>query len=254
MDLSLVMFKADGTRRDFPVTKDRIVLGRKPTCDLRIPLSSVSRQHCEIEIDGDTAILRDLGSSNGTFHNQMRVHEQELAPGDEVKIGPMIFTVVMNGEPAEIEPVRSYIDGRGDEEGAGRNDREDTQQPGTGSESAGAGGEGDGEEADFPVQDRQEEPVPAAPQAPSEAEASADEQHLLEGETLDALEDGQGSSDEDADLDDPLAALERMAEAEAGTDDAEPDFSTGADADEDDDELRLLEEEDQDQGQSPRKR
>ena len=41
MQVTLVMFKADGTRRDFPLKKDRIVVGRKNTCDLRIPLSSV---------------------------------------------------------------------------------------------------------------------------------------------------------------------------------------------------------------------
>ena len=62
MEVSLVMFKADGSRRDFPLAKERIVIGRKHDCDLRIPLTSVSREHCEIVLQEDDRVqLRDLG-------------------------------------------------------------------------------------------------------------------------------------------------------------------------------------------------
>ncbi|MEM1212921.1 MAG: FHA domain-containing protein [Planctomycetota bacterium] len=111
----LVMFKADGNRRDFAVNKDRIVVGRKANCDLRIPLTSVSRQHCELRLDGDQIKLRDLGSSNGTFHNSIRVQEAALSAGDEVVIGPVVFTVVVDGQPEEIKPVRTIIGGADDE-------------------------------------------------------------------------------------------------------------------------------------------
>src|SRR5688572_27234320 len=110
MQVSLVMFKSDGTRRDFPVSRDRLIVGRKNNCDLRIPLSSVSRQHCEIRVEGDTVKVRDLGSSNGTFHNSIRVQEAVLAPGDEVVVGPVVFTVVINGEPTTIKPVKSSME------------------------------------------------------------------------------------------------------------------------------------------------
>jgi len=43
MDVSLVMFKADGSRRDFPLKNAKTVVGRKNTCDLRVPLNAVSR-------------------------------------------------------------------------------------------------------------------------------------------------------------------------------------------------------------------
>ncbi|MEM6393707.1 MAG: FHA domain-containing protein [Planctomycetota bacterium] len=117
MQVMLVMFKADGNRRDFTVAKDKIVVGRKANCDLRIPLTSVSRQHCEISTDGDTIKVRDLGSSNGTFHNSIRVQEAELAAGDELVIGPVVFTVVVDGQPDEIKPVRTILGG-GSEESA----------------------------------------------------------------------------------------------------------------------------------------
>jgi len=104
MKVVLVMFKADGTRRDFGVEKPRIVIGRTSSCDLRIPLSSVSRQHCEVSVDGDAIKLRDLGSSNGTFHNHIRVQEASLHAGDEIVIGPVVFTVTVDGNPATIQP------------------------------------------------------------------------------------------------------------------------------------------------------
>ena len=109
MQATLVMFKADGSRRDFPLQNGCMVVGRKNSCELRIPLSSVSRQHCEISVDGDTVRLKDLGSSNGTYHNSIRVQEAELEPGDEIVVGPVVFTVVIDGIPANIEPVHSIV-------------------------------------------------------------------------------------------------------------------------------------------------
>lgn len=109
MEASLVMFKADGMRRDFPLRPGALVVGRKNSCELRIPLSSVSRQHCEISVQGDTIKLRDLGSSNGTYHNSIRVQEAELSAGDEVVVGPVVFTLVVDGVPGEINPVRTIV-------------------------------------------------------------------------------------------------------------------------------------------------
>jgi len=115
MQAALVMFKADGTRRDFPLSKPRTVIGRTVSCDLRIPLASVSRQHCELLLEGEDLRLRDLGSSNGTYHNAERVQEVVLTAGDEVIVGPVVFTVVINGRPEEIEPVRTVVEKGGRE-------------------------------------------------------------------------------------------------------------------------------------------
>jgi pSer/pThr/pTyr-binding forkhead associated (FHA) protein len=109
MDASLVMFKSDGQRKDFPLRKAVTVVGRKSTCDLRIPLSSVSRQHFKLQQENGKIMLRDLGSSNGTFYNGQRVLEAELKAGDQVRVGPVTFTVVVDGKPADIEPVRTVL-------------------------------------------------------------------------------------------------------------------------------------------------
>ncbi len=104
MDVLLVMFKADGSRKEFPISKTRIKIGRTQRCELRVPLSSVSREHCEILIEKDGVTLRDLGSSNGTYHNHKRVQVAPLKAGDEIAIGPVVFTVVINGQPARLQP------------------------------------------------------------------------------------------------------------------------------------------------------
>lgn len=108
-NVSLVMFKSDGTRRDFPLAKQRVVVGRKANCDLRIPLTSVSRQHCQITVDGEKIAVKDLGSSNGTYHNSVRVQEASLSAGDELVVGPVVFTLVVDGQPGQIKPVRTIV-------------------------------------------------------------------------------------------------------------------------------------------------
>ena len=110
MNAKLVMFKSDGTRRDFTLRKQRMVVGRTSTCDLRIPLSSVSRKHCEILIESSAVKLRDLGSSNGTIRNGNRVQDTSLEPGDRITVGPVVFTLVVNGQPQQIEPVPTVVE------------------------------------------------------------------------------------------------------------------------------------------------
>ena len=103
MEITLVMFKKDGARRDFPLPKARSVIGRINTCDLRIPLSAVSRNHCEVYAERGTVKVRDLGSSNGTFHNGTRIRgEVALNPGDRIQVGPVIFTLMIDGVPAKL--------------------------------------------------------------------------------------------------------------------------------------------------------
>lgn len=101
MQAVLVMFRSDGERRSFSLTRDITVIGRREDCDLRIPLGDVSRKHCRLVRDGDTLRLEDLGSSNGTFHNGRRVQEVTLGPGDSIQVGPIVFVLQIDGVPAE---------------------------------------------------------------------------------------------------------------------------------------------------------
>src|SRR6185503_15270164 len=106
MQVVLVMFRADGERRSFSLPRTVTVIGRREDCDLRIPLGDVSRKHCRFIADNDTLKIEDLGSSNGTFHNGVRIQEAIVNPGDSVQVGPVMFVVQIDGVPAdeEIQP------------------------------------------------------------------------------------------------------------------------------------------------------
>jgi pSer/pThr/pTyr-binding forkhead associated (FHA) protein len=107
MDAKLVMFKANGNRKDFSIKAGLTVIGRGEDCDLRVPIMSVSRRHCELANEGEAVKVKDLGSSNGTYINNQRVNEAELSAGDRLVIGPIVFTVQINGQPEEIKPVKT---------------------------------------------------------------------------------------------------------------------------------------------------
>ena len=104
MNVTLVFFKSSGSRKDIPLRAGRYVIGRTPDADLHLPLPSVSRRHCEIVVDDKGPRARDLGSSNGTFLNDMRLtSETALGPGDTIVIGPCRFAIQINGQPATLK-------------------------------------------------------------------------------------------------------------------------------------------------------
>jgi predicted component of type VI protein secretion system len=101
MGVVMVMFRPDGQRRSFSVTRDMTVIGRREDCDLRIPLGDVSRKHCRLILDGDTIKVEDLGSSNGTYRNGERVQQTKVSAGDTLQIGPVVFVLQVDGFPAD---------------------------------------------------------------------------------------------------------------------------------------------------------
>ncbi len=113
MNVRLVMFREDGTRVDFPLTKPVTMIGRKEACDIRIPLAEVSRRHSAVYVDDVAVRVKDQGSANGTYVNNQRVADEKLAPGDHLIIGPVVFTVQVDGDPGEIRPVRTKLKRRG---------------------------------------------------------------------------------------------------------------------------------------------
>ncbi len=103
MQVVLVMFRADGQRRSFSVVRESTVIGRREDCDLRIPLAEVSRKHCRLVREENSIRVEDMGSSNGTYHNEQRVQEATLSPGDTLRVGPVTFMIQIDGVPADEE-------------------------------------------------------------------------------------------------------------------------------------------------------
>lgn len=80
-------------RAPVPVSSERsLIIGRSRGCDLRLPDSDASRRHAEIYEAADGYVLRDLGSTNGTFVNDRNVQEHRLEPGDRIRIGSSEMT------------------------------------------------------------------------------------------------------------------------------------------------------------------
>jgi diguanylate cyclase (GGDEF)-like protein len=66
--------------------KGLIVLGRANDLPMTIADSGISRRHCEIDYTGNHTMIRDLGSTNGTFVNGVRITQQELKDGDKIQL------------------------------------------------------------------------------------------------------------------------------------------------------------------------
>ncbi len=107
MDVKLVVFKRDGRRKSISLKEFPTVIGRNEKCDLQIPILTVSRQHCQIDFSNDMLILKDFESSNGTYVNNEKIRETKLEAGDRIVVGPVVFTVQIDGQPAEITPVKT---------------------------------------------------------------------------------------------------------------------------------------------------
>jgi diguanylate cyclase (GGDEF)-like protein len=63
-----------------------ITLGRVGDVDIPINDLGISRKHCALLFHKGKAVLKDLGSTNGTFLNGKRVAEAELREGDKIQI------------------------------------------------------------------------------------------------------------------------------------------------------------------------
>jgi hypothetical protein len=75
----------DGRR--VQIGTEPLVIGRLPECGVVLADSNVSRRHAELRRAGDSVVLTDLGSTNGTRVNGAPIRERILASGDEVSVG-----------------------------------------------------------------------------------------------------------------------------------------------------------------------
>ncbi len=128
MDFQLVIVRGRGANSTVKLGDGVTTVGRQDECQLRIKSSQVSRRHCELFEKKGLLLVKDLGSSNGTYVNGKKIDGQRvLEPGDELMIGQVTFKV-SKGEtgskaaaagpkpgdtavvPAAVKPVASDTD------------------------------------------------------------------------------------------------------------------------------------------------
>jgi hypothetical protein len=85
--LSASLSLDDGSGRTYDLTQGSHVIGRGQDSSFRLPDTGVSRRHLEINWDGHTATLTDLGSTNGTTVNGNPVQTWQLNDGDVIRVG-----------------------------------------------------------------------------------------------------------------------------------------------------------------------
>jgi transcriptional regulator with GAF, ATPase, and Fis domain len=102
---SVVLAVVDGPSRGAraAVGSEIARIGTADGNDLVLLDRTVSRFHCELSVRGNTIIIRDCGSTNGTLIDGVRVREAEIPPGTLVRIGGSAFRVELGEEPAFVE-------------------------------------------------------------------------------------------------------------------------------------------------------
>jgi pSer/pThr/pTyr-binding forkhead associated (FHA) protein len=94
MDVTLRVTQGKNVGQDVPIPGKKFLIGRAEDCHLRAGSDLISRHHCIIIIEDGYLSLRDFGSKNGSYVNDERVGgECELKHGDQLRVGPLEFTV-----------------------------------------------------------------------------------------------------------------------------------------------------------------
>jgi predicted Zn finger-like uncharacterized protein len=91
---SLAVIQGAATGQIFPVTKPRTLIGRSGA-DINLDDPEASRQHAVLEIVGDVAVLRDVGSTNGTWIELDRIEQQQLQNQQEFRIGSHVLMFIV---------------------------------------------------------------------------------------------------------------------------------------------------------------
>jgi pSer/pThr/pTyr-binding forkhead associated (FHA) protein len=99
----LVLVNTSRAGEEYPIDRERMILGRGPGVDLTFDDSAMSRQHASIEIDEGGPKIRDLGSTNGLLLNGHPVQAAELGNGDRIEIGRVKLQLVVEARLEEPE-------------------------------------------------------------------------------------------------------------------------------------------------------
>lgn len=95
----ILTLKNDGTEQTYRFSGAEVIIGRDPTCNLRLEDKTLSARHARLSYHHGHWWVEDLRSTNGTLLNAERVHEPMVTTdGDLLRCGAVLFEV--NFEPA----------------------------------------------------------------------------------------------------------------------------------------------------------
>ncbi|MDP6446747.1 MAG: FHA domain-containing protein [Pirellulaceae bacterium] len=84
-----------------PLVKDRLLVGRRESCDVVLRFSNVSAHHCQFFVDAGYWFVKDLNSRNGVKVNSRRIATRKrVDPGDTISIAKHEYT--LNYDPVDL--------------------------------------------------------------------------------------------------------------------------------------------------------
>jgi predicted component of type VI protein secretion system len=76
------------------VPSKEVLIGRDEGCYIRMGSPDISRRHCSLRATSEGILVEDLGSSNGTYVNDLRITKPTVLKGrDILRVGPAVFLV-----------------------------------------------------------------------------------------------------------------------------------------------------------------
>jgi len=105
--LFVIQGRNRGSRYDLTAPAGAVSIGRETGNVVQLDDNEVSRRHAEIRRVGETFVVGDLKSSNGTWLNNRRVERAELASGDQIQVGR---TVLVYSRDGAEEPPTGMVD------------------------------------------------------------------------------------------------------------------------------------------------
>ncbi len=97
----IVVAEGPDRGKDLVIDRERVTIGRSVICDMVLADKAVSGTHFEVVAGEQGFILRDLGSTNGTYCGDMRIREVWIKPGSVIRVGQ---------SQIRFEPVQGTVD------------------------------------------------------------------------------------------------------------------------------------------------
>jgi len=97
--------------KEIPLDKPRLTIGRKPDNDLVIDNPAMSGHHALIFSEEGVFFIEDLGSTNGTFVNDAKIHKEKLKNNDRVALGAHVLIYQDEITPAKQQELVKTVPG-----------------------------------------------------------------------------------------------------------------------------------------------
>jgi pSer/pThr/pTyr-binding forkhead associated (FHA) protein len=95
----LVVLNAGMAGRSLELNADKTTIGRVEDNTHQMAEASISSHHCEVLLQGNDVVIKDLNSTNGTYINGEKIIEAVLKPGQTLRLGQVEIQLQMEGAP-----------------------------------------------------------------------------------------------------------------------------------------------------------